>query len=158
MSFTSFDAGLTHLPLISPKVAFRKFEMSEKPTIKFFVRTPTSRPNYWAVAEFLWHEGTPIDIDSDGDCSFPDDREWTELTITRRPNYDERVDVDPIVAAPLTLEVRSKQPELAIRTAYYLARCTGGTVSESPDSEFMNWRTLETRLGDFDYESRFLRT
>ena len=124
------------------------------PVTKFFVRTPKPRPHFYTVAEFLWGEG--VSIDSDGDCAFPDDRTWTELTAERRTG-DGRVDVDPVSTEPLTLVVRSSSSELAARTAYYLARYTDGMVAESADSEFLTWRAFESRLGQFDFESSFRR-
>lgn len=125
------------------------------PETSFFIRTPKPRPYFGSVAAFLW--GDDADFDSEGDCLFSNDRNWTELTATKRPDYEERVDVDPICAEPLTLVVRSEMPELSARTAYFLARYTDGLVAESLESEFLPWRVLESRLGDFDFESLFRR-
>lgn len=42
----------------------------------------------------LW--GEDVDYDSDGNSAYLDDPNWRELTLTRRPNGNECVDIDPI--------------------------------------------------------------
>lgn len=53
----------------------------------------------------------------------------SELTVIRRPGYDERVDVDPVSESPLVLRVVSESVFLAERTAQHLAEQTGGSVT-----------------------------
>ena len=50
-------------------------------------------PPYYRVAEAIW--GCGVDFDSDGDSSTPEDTNWRELTITLRPGYEQRLDIDP---------------------------------------------------------------
>jgi len=53
-----------------------------------------SMPPYWEVAEAIWCKG--VDFDSDGD-SFPaESTSWRELTVSLRPEQNQRLDVDPI--------------------------------------------------------------
>lgn len=47
-------------------------------------------PACYLVAEHLWGPG--CNIDSDGDSKTPDDRHWTELTLTLRTEPGLRVD------------------------------------------------------------------
>jgi hypothetical protein len=117
----------------------------------FFVRTPNPRPDFRSVAAFLWDE--KHDFDSDGDCLYPADRNWTELTLDSRERKNESVDVDPVSDAPLTLKVRSERPHLAARVAYYLAIATDGVMSEEFSGKYVGASSFREQLGDFDVES-----
>jgi len=121
----------------------------------FFVRTPNPRPDFRSVAVFLW--GAHHDYDSDGDCTHPADRSWTELTLDSRELKDERVDVDPIREEPLTLKVESTRELLAARVAHYLAVTTEGAVSEEVDGEYVGAVAFRDRLCDFDVASAMRR-
>ena len=121
----------------------------------FFVRTPNPRPDFRSVAVFLWDE--EHDYDSDGDCLYPADRNWTELTLDSRERENERVDVDPVSEEPLTLKVKSEQPSLAVRAAYYLAVVTQGAVSEEISGKYVDAGAFRERLGGFDVESALER-
>ena len=121
----------------------------------FFVRTPNPRPNFWSIAVFLW--GEQHDFDYDGDCLYPADRNWTELTLDSRERENERVDVDPVSDAPLTLKVRSERPHLAARVAYYLTIATDGVLSEEFGGKYVGASAFRERLGDFDVESALER-
>ena len=90
---------------------------------------PGPRPPFVLVAHHLWGDA---DIDSDGNSSTPDDTECTELTLIRRPDNDERVDIDLASESPLVLKIHSESLTLAKRTADFLAQHTGGTVSTEP--------------------------
>jgi hypothetical protein len=123
--------------------------MSDTPDVTtFFVRTPNPRPDFRSVAVFLW--GEHHDYDSDGDCSYPADRNWTELTLDSRELEDERVDVVPARKEPLTLKVESNRGSLAARVAHYLAVVTGGTISEEVEGKYVVAAVFRDRLGDFD--------
>ena len=121
----------------------------------FFVRTPSPRPDFRSVAVFLW--GEDHDYDSDGDCSYPADRSWTELTLDSREKDNERVDVDPVSEEPLTLKVRSERAPLAARVAYYLALATDGAVSEGMGGNYVGAAAFRGRLGGYDVESALER-
>jgi hypothetical protein len=94
---------------------------------EFRIHNPGPRPPFGAVAEHLW--GAGVDVDSDGDSSTPEDRNWTELTVIRRSKDAERVDVDPVSDTPLVLKVVSESRDLALRAAEFLARTTGGALT-----------------------------
>ena len=121
----------------------------------FFVRTPSPRPDFRSVAVFLWAQET--NYDSDGNCSYPADRNWTELTLDSRDRENERVDVDPVIEEPLTLKVNAEHASLATRVAYYLALATDGTVSEEIDGKYVSAATFRLRLGEYDVESAMQR-
>ena len=94
---------------------------------RFRIRNPGPRPPFATVAEHLW--GTGVDFDSDGDSRTPDDPNWTELTVIRR-DARERIDIDPVEEAPLTLQVVSESRELGLQAATFLAHVTGGHLVE----------------------------
>lgn len=51
-------------------------------------------PPFSEVAYAIW--GDDVDFDSDGDSINPDSTTWRELSIILRPDYEERLDIDPI--------------------------------------------------------------
>ena len=59
-----------------------------------FLIAPGPRPFFGDVAEHLWGPGR--DIDSDGNADDPLSDRWTELTLILRPDYEQRVDIDPL--------------------------------------------------------------
>lgn len=87
---------------------------------------PGPRPPFAEVAHHLWGG---VDFDSDGNSETPADVNWTELTLIRRPNHDERVDIDPVSEDPLVLKISSATPGLARRAADFLTRSCGGSLS-----------------------------
>jgi hypothetical protein len=104
---------------------------------ELFLVSPGPRPPYWKVAEELWGKG--CDIDSDGNSTHPDDRLWTELTISLRTRgadsgdglQMERVDIDPVSDDPLVLKLSASTGALAIRVAEYMARQTSARISST---------------------------
>lgn len=90
----------------------------------WLLSNPGMRPAFWEVARHLWGDA---DFDSDGNADTHPN--WTELTVTRRPDYDERVDIDPISEDPLVLKISSSTPGLARKAAEYLARSCGGVLT-----------------------------
>jgi hypothetical protein len=88
---------------------------------------PGKRPPFGTLARHLWGD---VDFDSEGNAATPDS-DWTELTIERRPDYDQRVDVDPICDNPLVLKIRSSTPGLARKAAEFLMRECGGVMTKS---------------------------
>ncbi len=91
----------------------------------WLISNPGRRPPFGDIARYLWGN---VDFDSDGNADI--NPNWTELTLTRRPDYDERVDIDPISEEPLVLKVYSTTPDLARRTAEYLVQICGGDLAE----------------------------
>lgn len=90
----------------------------------WLLSNPGTRPAFWDVAFHLWGQ---VDFDSDGNADTHPN--WTELTVIRRPAYDERVDIDPISDDPLILKIRSSTPGLAQRAAEFLAHSCGGFLT-----------------------------
>jgi hypothetical protein len=97
--------------------------MNERGTL---VRCEGPRPEVTALAAELW--GADVDFDSDGNCAFPSDTNWTELTLENRGFANSRVDIDPVSEDPLILSIRSTNPELERRTAELLVRWTAGRI------------------------------
>lgn len=83
-------------------------------------------PAFYCIAEHLWGRG--CDVDSDGDCADPDDRQWTELTLSLRGTSGERLDIDPLSLKPLTLVIRSSHASLCQRAADYVISVSGGSI------------------------------
>lgn len=90
----------------------------------WFLANPGTRPAFSDVALYLWGD---VDFDTDGNADTHPN--WTELTITRRPDYDKRVDMDPASEDPLVLKIRSSTPGLARKAAEFLARSCGGDLT-----------------------------
>jgi hypothetical protein len=82
---------------------------------------PGSRPPYRSLARYLWGD---VDFDSDGNGD--ENPNWTELTLIHRPDYDERIDINPISEDPLVLKISSSTSGLALRAAEYLVQNCGG--------------------------------
>lgn len=94
----------------------------------WILTNPGARPPYPDMAYFLWGD---VDFDSDGNSfAGPNDPNWTELTIIRRPDHEERVEIDPISDSPLILKIRSSTPNLAHKAAEFLQRVCGGTLTQ----------------------------
>ena len=53
----------------------------------WYLAEPGARPEPRKLARHLWGDA---DYDSDGNCDI--NLSWTELALTRRPGYEERVD------------------------------------------------------------------
>lgn len=95
----------------------------------FFLVDPGPRPSH-GLAAHLW--GAGCDVDSDGNSTTESDRNWTELTLILRPACQERIDVDPLdYLQPLVLVIRSEDHDLASKTALFLHRASGGTLSDT---------------------------
>jgi hypothetical protein len=97
---------------------------------EFLVEIHGPRPPYGRVAEQLW--GTGVDFDSDGNSASAEDPNWTELTVIRRPEHIDRVDVDPVSESPLVLRVSSPSRDLALLVATFLADEAEGRLLNPP--------------------------
>src|SRR4051812_44558527 len=97
---------------------------------KLYLINPGPRPPYHEVAQRLWGDR---DFDSDGDSTSPDATDWTELTLSLRPECVERIDIDPVsYPGSLVLCLKSESEDLVRRTADFLGQRTGGSVRVSP--------------------------
>ncbi|KQU08366.1 hypothetical protein ASG68_22510 [Rhizobium sp. Leaf453] len=94
---------------------------------KFILSSVGQRPPYYEVAEHLW--GVGCNIDSDGNSSTPDATDWTELTLSLRPDNSQRVDIDPIITEGLlNLSIKAEIEDLAHRAALFLRDRAGGLL------------------------------
>ncbi len=75
-------------------------------------------PEFTKIAENLW--GPDTDYDSDGDAINPKSISWSELTLIRRSDESQRIDIDPVNQNPKHLVVRSVSLELVQRVISYL--------------------------------------
>lgn len=98
-----------------------------------FLLNPGPRPAFTNVAVHIWGEG--CEVDTDGNATAVDDSSWTELTLTLRPAYRERIDIDPLDdLQPIVLVIRSENDELANRAALFLhGECGGALSDDAPD-------------------------
>jgi hypothetical protein len=83
-------------------------------------------PDFYCIAEHLW--GAGCNVDSDGDCTGSDRRQWTELTLSLRGTSGERIDIDQLSLMPLTLVIRSSHAILCQRVADYIVSVSGGII------------------------------
>ncbi len=75
------------------------------PELNAELRVIGEMPPYYEVAHALW--GKDCGFDSDGDSYDPESKKWTELTLIKRPGYDERIDIDPIDGSNGLLRLRA---------------------------------------------------
>lgn len=75
-------------------------------------------PPFHQVAEAIWGPG--IDFDSDGDASSPSDTNWRELTVTLRPDYEQRLNIDPSGGDRDTVVFRATSQEVLERALRFL--------------------------------------
>lgn len=75
-------------------------------------------PPYYEVAEAIW--GPKPSIDSDGDSEVPESTKWRELTLTLRPAYVERLDIDPLEHNNDELYIRATSKEILDRATSFL--------------------------------------
>ena len=98
---------------------------------RIYLIAPGPRPFSGDVAEHLWGPGCNYDSDGNDDQVPPDG--WTELTVSLRPDCEQRVDIDPLDdREPLILVIRSDDEELARKAAIFLRSEAGGELSDGP--------------------------
>jgi hypothetical protein len=98
---------------------------------RIYLIAPGPRQFFGDVADHLWGPG--CDVDSDGNADDRPSDGWTELTVILRPDYDQRVDIDPLDdREPLVLVIRSQQEALARQAANFLQSVAGGMQTTSP--------------------------
>jgi hypothetical protein len=121
-----------------------------------YVTTPGERPDFRLVQAFLW--GDERNVDSEGNAASPASRTWTELTLQLRESPSEWVDIAEYKLHPLTLKVCSENRHIAARTAYLLAKHTGGKVSVTASGLYEQPEVLLSDMGiDFDLQGAFAR-
>lgn len=109
------------------------------PMPSVFLVNPGPRPTFTDLADHLW--GAGCEVDSEGNAAAVKDRFWTELTLTLRPAYRERIDVDPLDGRqPIVLVIRSENEELMNRAALFLHAESGGALSDDAPDERGNDR------------------
>jgi hypothetical protein len=98
---------------------------------RIYLIAPGPRPFSGDVAEYLWGPGCNYDSDGNDDQAPPDG--WTELTVSLRPDREQRVDIDPLDdREPLILVIRSDNEELARKAAIFLQSEAGGELRDNP--------------------------
>lgn len=95
-------------------------------TYRIQIQCRGPRPSLNALSEMLWGPGA--DTDSDGDSVSGDDGQWTELTLENRSLPGSRIDVDPVSAEPLVLELRGEDGELLERVAKFMVDTSNGRI------------------------------
>jgi hypothetical protein len=99
-----------------------------------YLSAPGPRPFFGDVAEHLWGPGCDIDSDGNADEALLDG--WTELTLILRPDYEQRVDIEPLDdREPLVLAICSEQEELARQAANFLQSVSGGVLTNEPPQD-----------------------
>lgn len=120
----------------------------EPQVTEFYVRTHKPRPDFRLLSCFLWRENH--NIDSDGNCDYPSDREWTELTLINYAENGVRLDIDRALEEPLTLRVDSEDPRLALVAAFFIATYCDGVMAEDLESTYHPASAFRSWLADFD--------
>jgi len=77
-----------------------------------------SMPPYYEVAYAIW--GNDADFDTDGDSDTPESTSWRELTVTLRPDYKERLDIDPFEDNMQKLNIKATSQDVLERACAFL--------------------------------------
>ena len=125
-------------------------------TTEFVVNCHTDRPYFAEVPYFLWGA---VDYASSGDARYPTDREWRELSLVQRATQ-EVVEIMPAPGAGrrVRLLVRALDPQLAVRTAYFLTWRTDGQTTRGPDQPLEAHSDLAGHLAGWDREAALARS
>ena len=75
-------------------------------------------PPFYEIPIHLW--GEDVDCDSDGDSYDPDSTAWRELTLVKRPDYDQSIDIDPLESDRDILKMVATSQNLLDRTFSFL--------------------------------------
>src|SRR5215217_2634941 len=113
--------------MTSPRSPARPVRANE-----YLVYCHGDRPYFAEMPYFLWGA---VDYASSGDARVPTDREWRELGLVNRTN-GEILEIVPARDAGrrMVLAVRSTDPDLALRGAYFLAWRTDGQAAPGRDA------------------------
>ena len=121
MDLSRYSNGLSKINQIrlavAQELAIKDIEVSSAHK-SYYIAPKKVRPGYYSIAEYLWGKG--VDIDSDGNSESPEDGNWTELTIIKRSDTKQRIDIDLFNENPLTLKI-SGPKVLSEKVAIYLA-------------------------------------
>ena len=114
------------------------------------------RPYFAEVPYFLWGA---VDYASSGDAELPTDRAWRELSLVNRAN-GESLEITPAREAGrrMVLAVRSIDPALALRGAYFLAWRTDGQAATDQDAPLETPPELAARLAGWDVRAATARS
>lgn len=97
--------------------------MTQVPDTPFLleVKLTGKLPPYGSVADALW--GVGCDFKSDGNASHRTDQNWTELTMILRPDWSERIDIDPSPEIPKNIVIHASSEALLEKVYQYLLEC-----------------------------------
>lgn len=84
-------------------------------------------PPFVKIAYALWGEN--VNFDSDGDSTTPDATDWRELTLIRRPECDERLDIDPIQEDSEKVLLQASSEHVLLTAIEYLIKY--GSIGET---------------------------
>lgn len=116
--------------------------MSENP--KFYLKITNLRPDYRVMISLLW--GDFEEVDTDGEGVNPAERDWTDLSVIRRSDDAQRIDIISVHREPLVLEISSPHPAIPPVIAYFLVHETGASWSTTPNGPYIrDVKLLEKR-------------
>jgi hypothetical protein len=101
---------------------------AEEPESKatYYLHSPGPRPPFGRVVDHAF--GPDANVDTDGNSSTPNARDWTELYIALRPNHLHVVDICPTDANETSLCIEATSTHLAERVAEFLLAHSGGEL------------------------------
>lgn len=100
---------------------------------RFFLLAPGLRPPFYEVVDHVY--GRDSNVDTDGNSMTRDAVYWTELYMAQRPEMEPVVSVLPMNLDGTVLCIESSNEPLARRTAEYLHRRCGGTLTQTPPKD-----------------------
>lgn len=105
--------------------------------MQYELRIEVPRPYFAELPYYLW--GT-VNYDSEGDCKYPTDTDWTWLELTHRET-DESLEI--FGNGGNRWNISGTDPTAA-RAAMFLAdRCSSPSISPPPDERAGNWNHAE---------------
>ena len=86
---------------------------------KFYLKVDNLRPDYRTIISLLWSDFEDVDVEEDE--MNPAVRDWKRVTISRRADDQQRVEVSTANVNPLIMEITSPNAAIASVVAYFLA-------------------------------------
>ncbi len=102
------------------------------------IKGPGPFPDFRQIADMLW--GYDVEYDSDGNCEYPADRNWTELYIKRRPSDKYFID---IYSDTETTIIESNDAVSANSVALFLIEWSGGDWVDSKSGKEIRESLIE---------------
>lgn len=96
------------------------------------LRLTAPLPFFAEAPYYLWGQ---VNYDSDGDCKFPTDRNWTRLDLTNRETREHLT----ITSQQDAWKINGEDPLAARAAAFLVSRCRGEWLTQNPSDQLLGW-------------------